>query len=442
MFLQAVSECRAGCENLLEKLVCIRVIAVVLGCRFAMPVSILNRFRPVVIFIAFAVLGAFTVLGLGDRSVWGQERGPQGGPPDQGPTQEEIRLALEVGVPDDPAEVVAVVGQSRILAGDLLPRVDARLKEIVSRASQPPSDVEIRYIQSVIFRSLLNQSIQLKILRESFLLSQVATQTADKRRDAEKRLQTRAIQMFQESELPRLFKKYKVFTVHEVDQKLRETGGSYEATRLDFIDQMLAHLYRSEAIPRDPEVAMIEIRNYYDDNIERYRVKSQARWEQLTASLEKSGGRDQAIALITEMGREAYFGGSMQAVAKLKSHEPFAARGGVHDWTARGSLASTKLDEQIFTLPIGVMSEVIEDEVGMHIVRVLERRPAGVKSISELQDEIREKLKQEKIEAAIKKVTSEMTLRVAVWSIYHEDIPGALPLADTQLARSRPDASK
>lgn len=419
-----------------EKLARFRVIAIVRGCRFAMPVSILNRFRPVVIFIAFAVLG------LGDRSVWGQERGPQGGSPDQGPTQEEIRRALEVGVPDDPAEVVAVVGESRILSGDLLPRVEARLKEIVSRASQPPSDVEIQYIRSVIFRSLLNQSIQLKILRESFLLSQVATQTADKRRDAEKRLQARAIQMFQESELPRLFKKYKVYTVYEVDQKLRETGGSYESTRLDFIDQMLAHLYRSEAIPRDPEVAMIEIRNHYDDNIERYRVKSQARWEQLTASFEKSGGRDQAIALITEMGREAYFGGSMQAVAKLKSHEPFAARGGVHDWTARGSLASTKLDDQIFTLPIGVMSEVVEDGVGMHIVRVLDRKPAGVKPISELQDEIREKLKQEKIEAAIKKVTSEMTLRVAVWSIYHEDIPGALPLAETQLARSRPDASR
>lgn len=401
-----------------------------------MCVSILNRLALIIVFLAFAASGR------DDR--WARGQGPGGGGPpgDQGPSQEEIRKALEIGVPDDPAAVVAVVGQSRILAGDLVPRVDARLKEIVSRAKQPPSDMELQYIRSVIFRSLLNQSIQLKILRESFLLSQVATQTADKRRDAERRLESRAIQMFQESELPRLFKKYKVFTVSEVDQKLRESGGSYESTRLDFIDQMLAHLYRSEAIPRDPEIALVEIRNYYDDNIQNYQFKAQARWEQLTATFEKSGGRDQAIAMITEMGREAYFGGSMQAVAKLKSHEPFAARGGVHDWTARGSLASTKLDDQIFTLPLGVMSEVIEDEVGMHIVRVLERKPAGVKPISELQDEIREKLKQEKIEAAIKKVTSEMTLRVAVWSIYHEDIPGALPLSETQLARSRPDASK
>lgn len=401
-----------------------------------MPVTLLYRICPVVAVLSLVAWGP------GARLARSQGPGPGDASADQGPSQADIQRAIEIGVPDDPAAVVAVVGESRILAGDLMPRVDARLKEIASRAKQPPSDMEVQYIRSVIFRSLLNQSIQLKILRESFLLSQVGTQTADKRRDAERKLESRAVQMFQESELPRLFKRYKVFTVSEVDQKLRESGGSYESTRLDFIDQMLAHLHRSEAIPRDPMVALVEIRNYYEDNIQQYQVKSQARWEQLTASFEKSGGRDQAVERITEMGREAYFGGSMQAVAKLKSHEPFAPRGGVHDWTARGSLASSTLDEQIFSLPIGVMSEVIEDEVGMHIIRVLERKPAGVRSITELQEEIREKLKQEKIEAAIKKVTAEMTLRVAVWSIYHEDIPGALPMSDTQLARSRPDASK
>jgi len=443
MFVEAFDGCRLDLRSLLFKVVSTvgafpwfawgRLITVVLGCCFAMFASITNRTG------SLALL--FTLVLLGSQPDWasGQRPGPGGNP---GPSQEEIEHVLATGVPDDPAKVVAVIGQTRILAGDLIPRVDGRLNEIIARAPKAPSDTERDYIRAVIFRSLLNQSIQLKILRESFLVAQVGSQTADKRRDAERKLQSRATQMFQESELPRLYKKYNVHTVSEVDQKLRENGSSYESARMDFIDQMLAHLYRSEAIPRDPAIALVEIRNYYDDNIEKFHVKAQARWEQLTASFEKSGGRDQAIALINDMGREAYFGGSMQAVAKLKSHEPFAARGGVHDWTTKGSLASVTLDAQIFSLPIGVMSEVIEDEFGMHIVRVLERKPAGIKPISELQDEIRERLKQEKIEAAIKKVSSEMTLRVPVWSIYPEDIPGSLPLVDNQVARSRPDVSK
>jgi parvulin-like peptidyl-prolyl isomerase len=420
-----------------------RFIAIVPGCRFAMSVSLSTIARTVVGFAFGIVICAAS----GDHaSGQGPRSGPGGGGPgagqNQGPSQAQIRAVLDAGLPEDPAAVVAVVGQSYVLAGDLMPRVEMRVKEILAKSPQQPGELEIRYIRSVIFRSLLNQSIQLKILRESFLLSQVGNQAADKRNEAEKRLQSRARQMFQETELPRLYKKFNVHTVAEVDDKLREQGSSFESARLDFIDQMLAHLYRSDVIPKDPEIAMIEVKNYYEDNIDKYQVKAQARWEQLTATFEASGGRDKAIAAINEMGREAYFGGSMQAVAKLKSQEPFAGRGGLHDWTNRGSLASSKLEAQIFSLPLGVMSEVIEDESGMHIVRVLERKPEGVKPISELQDEIRKKLKDQKIEEAIQKITSEMTKRVAVWTIYPDDIDGAMPLSSTQVASNLPDTSR
>jgi hypothetical protein len=359
-----------------------------------------------------------------------------------GPTPEMVQKALATPIPDDPATVIAVIGQSPILVGDIMPRVESRLKEMVGKSPQPPSDLELRYIRAMIFRSLLNQSIQLKILRESFLLSQVGTQSADKRQEAELTLQTKARQMFQDQELPNLYKKFGVYSVSEVDQKLRERGSSFESNRLDFIDQVLAHLYRSDVIPKDPPIPMVEVRNEYEDSIESYRFPAQARWEQLTATFQRCGGRDAAMAAITEMGREAYFGGSMQAVARAKSQEPFAERGGVHDWTTRGSLASATLEEQVFTLPIGEMSEVIEDQNGLHIIRVLDRKPEGVRSISEVQEEIRARLKERKIEEAISRETATMSRRVAVWSIFPEDTPGAMPLNPPQLARSLPADSK
>lgn len=255
-------------------------------------------------------------------------------------------------------------------------------------------------------------------------------------------LQTRARQLFQEQEVPRLMQLYDVKSIGEIDRELRDTGSSFEAARRDFIDQMLAHLYRSEAIPTDPKIAMIDIRNHYADHIDRYRFEAQARWEQLSATFERCGSREATLQAITEMGREAYFGGSMQAVAREKSQEPFARKGGLHDWTTRGALASKQLEEQIFTLPIGQMSEVIEDDAGMHIVRVLQRKPAGTRSIAEVQDEIRQQLKEQKIEQAIKRVTAEMTRRVPVWTIFPDDIDGAMPLSDDQADRSRPDDDK
>lgn len=347
----------------------------------------------------------------------------------QGPSPEMVRQALETKIPDDPAAVAAVVGKTPILVGDLLPRVDGRIKEITDQTPQKPSEQELQYMRARLFRSLLAQTIQLKMLRESFLLSQVGTQAADKREEAEKKMQAKARQMFAETELPKLFKRMGTQSINELDAALREKGSSFESTKLDFIDQMLAYLYQSDQIKKDPEVDLIEIQNYYEDHQDEYQFKAQVRWEQLTATFEQSGGRRQAIAAINEMGREAYFGGSMQAVAKARSHEPFASRGGLHEWTNRGSLASTKIEEQLFSLPLGVMSEVIEDEEGMHIVRILGRREAGTRPLSELQDEIRDAIKKQKTEEATIRVTKEMTRRVPVWTLYPEDMEGSLQLA-------------
>ncbi|MGV3484479.1 MAG: peptidyl-prolyl cis-trans isomerase, partial [Planctomycetaceae bacterium] len=227
----------------------------------------------------------------------------------QAPSPESIRKALETKIPEDPAAVVAVVGKTHIFVGDIMPRVEGRIKEITDQTPQQPTEQELQYMKARLFRSLLAQTIQLKMLRESFLLSQVGTQAADKREEAEKKMQAKARQMFAETELPKLMQRAGVHSIDELDAALREKGGSFESTKRDFIDQMLAYLYQSDQIKKDPEVDLIEIQNYYQDHQAEYQFKAQVRWEQLTATFEKAGGREQAIIAINEMGREAYFGG-------------------------------------------------------------------------------------------------------------------------------------
>ncbi len=367
------------------------------------------------------LLGLFVVSAVVPDSAWT-------GPPD--PT--EVRKALATNLPEDPAEKVAVVGQSIIFAGDLLPRVERRISEISAQAGKPLSDIEVKFIKVKLFRSLLAQQIQLKMLREAFLLNQVATQTADKRREAEQKMQSKAREMFVNTELPKMYKKYKVNTLDEVDAALRQEGSSFESTKLDFIDQMLAYLYQSEQVKKDPEVSISEIQIYYQDHHSEFEVPARVRWEQLTATFEKSGSRQAAMDAINEMGREAFYGGSFQAVAKKKSQEAFASRGGVHQWTTRGSLASITLEDKLYSLPINVMSEVIEDESGFHIVRVLEREDAGYRSLAEVQDEIRELIKKQKVQDASEKVVESMRRRIPVWTIFPEDVEGSLQLAQSQ----------
>ncbi|TWT80690.1 periplasmic folding chaperone [Planctomycetes bacterium CA13] len=358
------------------------------------------------------------------------------------PTRAEIDDAQSIELPDDPAAILAVVGQSPIFLGELSPKVQARIDDVLSKTGQEIPADQLRFARINLTRGLLNQAIQNKMMRESFLLDQVGTQNADKRAEADATLAARARQMFYESELPQLQKQYKVDDLTELDNLLRKKGSSLSARQRDFADAMLGHLYIRSKVEQEPTVSLSEITEFYFEHHDEYLQKAAARWEQLTVLRSNYPDLEAAKKVISDMGREAYFGGNMQAVAREKSEEPFASSGGLHEWTKKGSLASDVLDSQVFQLPLNAMSEVIADGDGLHIVRVLGRREAGFTPLSEVQDEIRSKIREGKIAESQTTVMKEMEKRIPVWTLFPSDIPGAKPLPKSIASRQINSSAK
>lgn len=348
---------------------------------------------------------------------------------DQGESTPQI--PAERLLPSDPAAIIAYVGQSPILMGDLSSKVDAQLNAAIARMGTNIPEAELDQARARLTRGMLQQTIQTKMMREAFLLDQVGTQSAEKREEADARLTMRARQMFFETEVPELQKQYKVESLSDLDDALREKGSSLSARQRDFMDAMLGHLYISSKVEREPNVTVSEINEHYLQHSEDYQRPTRARWEQLSVRFDQFPDRESAHAAIWEMGREAYFGGSMQAVAREKSQEPFAKSGGVHNWTTKGALASDAIDQQVFSIPLNAMSEIIEDQEGFHIIRVLDRQEAGVVPLSEVQDTIRSTIREKKISDSQSTVLDEMQGMVPVWSLFPEDTPGALPLPES-----------
>ncbi|WP_246145908.1 peptidylprolyl isomerase [Rubripirellula lacrimiformis] len=331
-------------------------------------------------------------------------------------------------MPEDPAALIAVVGQQRILLADLLPKVEAKIAEVTKRAGQEIPEAQLEIAKVNLVRGLLAQSIQNKMMREAFLIDQMGTEAADKRAQADAKLTSRARMMFHESQLPDLMKQYETTDRNVLDEKLREKGTSLASQQREFVDMMLGHLYIRDKVDREPKVSISEINDYYQVNRDEFLNPTRARWEQMSVLFDRFATAEEARQAIEAMGREAYFGGNMQAVAREKSQEPFASKGGLHDWTTKGSLASSALDQQIFSIPLNEMSEIIKDTDGLHIVRVLEREEAGVTPLSKVQDEIREKIRAEKIQQSQVEVMEAMHKRIPVWSLFPDDTPGANPL--------------
>jgi parvulin-like peptidyl-prolyl isomerase len=115
-------------------------------------------------------------------------------------------------------------------------------------------------------------------------------------------------------------------------------------------------------------------------------------------------------------------GTPLAAVAKKHSHEPNASEGGFYDWVSPGSLVSKPIDQAVFSLEPGKLSQIIEDDTGYHILRVIERQPAGQVSFEEAQKGIKKKIENQKRDADQQKYLTELRTRTKVWTIY--DPPG------------------
>jgi parvulin-like peptidyl-prolyl isomerase len=144
--------------------------------------------------------------------------------------------------------------------------------------------------------------------------------------------------------------------------------------------------------------------------------------------------------MLATMGNEVLAQRPFADVAREKSDGPTARDGGIFDWTSQGSLASKRLDEAVFSLPVGQLSAIIEDETSLnmpdrqslHIVRVLERIEAGQTPFLEAQVSIRQALLEERRKKASDEYLTKLRERTPVWTIFDDE-----PAADGD-ANARP----
>jgi len=86
-----------------------------------------------------------------------------------------------------------------------------------------------------------------------------------------------------------------------------------------------------------------------------------------------------------------------QITARLNAGEDFRTladqesdckgNGGDLGWFTRGVMVE-EFDDVVFGVPPGQRSSVFETRFGLHIVQVLEKRPPGIRPLSEVYEEI------------------------------------------------------
>ena len=94
-------------------------------------------------------------------------------------------------------------------------------------------------------------------------------------------------------------------------------------------------------------------------------------------------------------------GGNFEDLAKKQSDGPSAAQGGDLSYFKRGVLAK-ELEDRVFALKAGEMTDVIRTKQGFVILKVTEHQMAGVPTLKEVEPRIQDALYMQKLQPALR----------------------------------------
>lgn len=190
--------------------------------------------------------------------------------------------------------------------------------------------------------------------------------------------------------------KSRKMTMEQFKEMLAKDGLSLESYMEEAKDHMVRGRLANREIRSKVMVTEQEIGEYYKQHREEYEGREQVKLRQIvilcptTAPAEK---KREARAEIESI------------MARLKAGEKFevlAAKyspqlGGEMGFVEKGAMLQP-VEDAAFKLKVGEVSDIVESPAGFHIIQLLDRRGAGIKSLQSVREEILNKLTLEKSE--------------------------------------------
>jgi peptidyl-prolyl cis-trans isomerase SurA len=190
----------------------------------------------------------------------------------------------------------------------------------------------------------------------------------------------------------------KKYTMEDLLNNLAQENSTFEAHKKDVKEHLLRMKLVRHELKSKIMITEEEIGEYYRQNRENYEGKEAVRLKQILLIFPRGADEKVKTNLRTEV--DAIFarlqkGDSFDALASRYSQGPAAAAGGDIGFVEKGSMQSV-VESAAFSLKKDEVSGVIESPIGFHIIKLIDKRGAGIKPIESVREEIKAKIEEDK----------------------------------------------
>lgn len=193
----------------------------------------------------------------------------------------------------------------------------------------------------------------------------------------------------------------------DFSRALRASG----MTLQDLQDQYRRNLTMREVMGRDIQARTVveeeDLRRYYQSHSEEFEIPERLHLQELVVLDTHPEGAEGMARLAQEIREEYLAGSSLEELADAYGAEELTAGPFDLGRVKMGDL-ERGLEEAVWQLEEGELSEPVLARGGLHLVAVVERQEAGLQPFSEVKDEIERKERQRRFQEEVEKYMEEL----------------------------------
>jgi parvulin-like peptidyl-prolyl isomerase len=187
---------------------------------------------------------------------------------------------------------------------------------------------------------------------------------------------------------------------YEKPQDLYQDFGADSDEKVKALIELQMKVQRkiNEVYARVAEPSEAELRDYYEQNQQRFRTGEQVRVAHLVKYVNWQTDEATALEIITRADQDIKAGALFEGV--VAKYTDCADNGGDLGYIARGQTVE-EFEDVIFHLSPGQVSDVFRTRFGFHIAKVYDRREPQVPPLKEVRQQVAGEVREQKREQAL-----------------------------------------
>jgi peptidyl-prolyl cis-trans isomerase SurA len=224
--------------------------------------------------------------------------------------------------------------------------------------------------------------------------------------------------------LDEMRKQMNLETMEDLEKAASAQGVSYEDFKDNMKNSMLTQQVIGQEVGRHLNIPPTEVAKYYEEHKAEMKTEEAVQLAEILVSTAPpaaeqgkqapeempeaeaarvTAAETKANGLLAELKKGAKF----EDVAKKNSNGPTAAEGGDLGAFKRGALAK-ELEDKVFVMKAGDISDVIRTKQGFIILKVLQHQPGGIPTLKEAENRIQEVLYYQKLQPALRQFLTKL----------------------------------